>query len=669
MRRRNVFSKREILASDVNEVNDNIIANETTIIKDLMAVSSGVVSGLNITYSMLDFTVVKGTYCDGEVFYELLNDLTDSLPTAGTYKIYITLGSTDDTPVSGYTLIDTLLRVETYDIVNNRTYDSITVGKTTGILPVGAIQIGTLVSDGTNITSYTDNRTFVTFGNLIAYSLQNFSENSKSTASRAGKISGTIIDETDPLHNIWSKVTVDNAHAGYGHQVITGTNVDAIGFLANINNNIGFKSVSSGTNSIGFNSNIGATNKSFYGLSSSKTATIGLELDGYLNAINLVNSTNGLTATGSNIDVNEYGIKLIDNYNSLYIENTNFLASGQYLSKTVANADITGGLTPQYANIIQTTGAMAGQKISSNGDSDFSYGTLYENNTTSGIYTGIAFTSTVSLPNYYIFMNNPTAVGLGIEQTSKLGIGVGITNLYNLSTYDLNKAILLELDHNVTGIHIDKATATSTASYGMIIGDIATNNYKFGTGLFIKNVVDTGIGITTHTNDAILIEGDNSALQYGIRLNNNKYSLKIDVPNIQSGGIGLNIIGRDRTGSSIDGIYVTKTSTALDISDSSYGIKIQDYSNSAIKIFNAGSSFNYAIDIDGVYGGISIDNVNSANYALKIRNTCPNQLLILPLSADPVTGLIDGSFAVVDNGSGAKLKMYASGSWKTVTMV
>lgn len=667
MRRRNVFSKREILASDINEVNDNVIANEKTIIKDLMAVSSGTVSGLNVTYSILNFTVVKGTYCDGEKFYELLNDLTDSLPIAGTYKVYITLGSTDDTPTSGYVLIDTLLRVESFDIVNNRTYDSITVGKTTGSIPMGSIQIGTLVSDGTNITSYTDERVFVTFGNLTAYSLQNFTLTERNDAYRSGKIYGILVETSDPLHNIWSKVTVDNSHAGYGHQVVTGTNSGAIGFLVNINNNIGFKSVASGSNSIGFNSNIGATNKSFYGLSTSKTATIGLELDGYLTGVNVINSTYGLIVTGSNLDTDETGISLLDNYNSLYIENTHNLASGQYLSKLIANAGITGGSAPQYASIIQTTGAMAGQKISSNGDSDFSYGTFYENNTTSGSYTGIFFGSGV-VGSTNIRMDNPN-IGLLISQSSVLGLGIYGSNTYNISTYDQNKSIQLDLGHNVTGIHINKATATSTASYGMIIGDITGSANKFATSLLIQNTTTAGIGIIGHDNDAILIEGNNSANQYGIRLNNNKYSLKINVPNIQSGGIGLNIIGRDRTTSSIDGIYISKTNTCIDVSDSSYGIKIQDYSISAIKIFNATSSFNYAIDIDGVSGGISIDNVNSANYAIKIRNTCPNQLLMLPLSADPVTGLIDGSFAVVDTGSGAKLKMYASGSWKTITMV
>lgn len=669
MRRRKVFSKREILASDINEVNDNIIANETTIIKDLMAVSSGVVSGLNITYSILDFTVVKGTYCDGEVFYELLNDLTDSLPIAGTYKIYITLGSTDDTPTSGYVLIDTLLRVESYDIVNNRTYDSITVGKTTGSIPMGSIQIGTLVSDGINITSYTDERIFVTFGNLTAYSLQNFSENSKSTASRASKISGIIIDETDPIHNVWSKVTINNAHAGYGFQTVTGTNSGAIGFLANINNNIGFKSISSGTNSIGFNSVIGATNKSFYGLSTSKTATIGLELDGYLTGVNLVNSTYGLTITGSNIDINEYGINLLDNYNSLYIENTNFLASGQYLSKMVANADITGGLTGKYVSLIETNGAMTGQKISSFGNSDFSFGSIYENSTLTGTWTGIAFKQIGSNPSININMENPYGLGLSISQSTNLSNAIFVSNINSSSTYDLNKAIYLELNHNVTGIHINKASSTSTLSYGMIIGALTGSTNKFETSLFIRNSQSIAIGIDKHVNDAIFIDGDNSALQYGVRIKNNKFSLKIEAPNNQSGGIGINIIGKDRTTSSIDGIYISKTNTAIDMSDNAYGIKIQQYSSNAIKIFNAISSFGYAIDIDGIYGGIAVNNSSSDSYALRVDYTCPHQILLKPLSAVPSGGtVVDGAMAMVNDGSGAKLRIY-DGTWKTVTMV
>lgn len=214
MRKRNIFAKREILASDINNVSDYLQNDMTTIIKDIMAVSSGVINGLAITTSVLDYTVSAGKYSDGTTYYELLNDFTGSVSTAGTYKVYIQLSTINDTPTSGYLLLDTLTRLESFDVVNSRTIDIITVGATTGTMPLGAIQIGTLVSDGSSITSTTDTRTFVTFGNLVAYSLQNFSQTAKNIAYRNNKLTGYIYDETDSSHNIFGNVTISNSHAG-----------------------------------------------------------------------------------------------------------------------------------------------------------------------------------------------------------------------------------------------------------------------------------------------------------------------------------------------------------------------------------------------------------------------------------------------------------------------
>lgn len=652
MRKRNIFAKREILASDINNVSDYLQNDMTTVIKDIMAVSSGVINGLAITTSVLNYTISAGKYSDGTTYYELLNNFTGSVSTAGTYKVYIQLSTIDDTPTSGYLLLDTLTRLESFDVVNSRTIDIITVGATTGTMPLGAIQIGTLVSDGSSITSTTDTRTFVTFGNLVAYSLQNFSQTAKNIAYRTNKITGYIYDETDSSHNIFGNVTISNSHAGYGFKVNTGNNSGAIGYLANNNNNIAFKAISSGTGGTSFDSTIGSTNTSFNGLSSSKTSTTGLKLDGYHYGINTINS--------------DIGLRLIDNTVSIYAENTNHLATNGYLAKYIANSVESPTLDGKINQWIQSSGAITAQQIEWIGTTTGSVylGTNYINNNANdntSYAINIDNTSGVSKFTRSINIDGIGDVGLIIDKKStNTGIPLFISNSLNTGASSDNLSAIISTSLHSVGLNIIKNDASAGDSMGIAIGSLdGGNTDKFDIGLRLRNTNTASIGITDFSNDAIKIVGTNVNTQYGLNIDAVWNGIKVNNTNNANGGVLCYLNGKDTTTNSTDGLYITNTFAGLSMTNSARAIKVDNFTQYGLKLINGSiSGTSIAIDIEDGYSGIYVKNMT--NFGLNLDTL--QQIKLTPSTSGTPTAL-EGHLVCVSETGVTKLKFYANGSW------
>jgi len=255
MRTRNVTAHREILASDVNDLINFVQNDMVTIIGDILPVSTGVVTGLDptqIAYSGLDVTIPSGVICDGDgKFYELLTNTTITLPSASnTYNLYVQHGSTSDLPTSGYVLLDTATRVETYDTVNTRTYDSLTPTGTTTIVHAGYTKIGEATVAGGVITGVSDERIFVTVANIIANTLQGMVNASNNFAKEGTEVSGTIVD-TSTATTKWLSVQIGNTSALEGINIDTGTNAGSKGINLNIEGNTGLYITPNGTTSSG----------------------------------------------------------------------------------------------------------------------------------------------------------------------------------------------------------------------------------------------------------------------------------------------------------------------------------------------------------------------------------------------------------------------------------
>lgn len=257
MRTRVILPNRQILSSDVNEINANQIYNQKIVNDGIIGVSKGVITGLDATSianTATVFYIPSGIVCDGEgTFYELLSTSSITMSGgSGTYKAYVQYCTINDTPISGYTLLDVSTRTESFTTVNTRTYDGLSGNVTTGTVPTNAVQVANVVWDGAAITSVTDARSLVTIAALPAYSLQGFVQSILNFACAENKVSGYIIDSSDTNNYKWSKATISNSHAGTGFETNVGQNSLAKGFVASTSGNIGYIANNAINSSSGF---------------------------------------------------------------------------------------------------------------------------------------------------------------------------------------------------------------------------------------------------------------------------------------------------------------------------------------------------------------------------------------------------------------------------------
>lgn len=667
---RPVYAKREILANDVNNISQSNIYNNKILTKDLLGITDGVASGLNLTYIGLILTITAGNYYKTDNFYELLNDTNITLTSDGTYKIYMEFSQTQDMPISGYILLDTLTRIEQFDVINSRIYDSINVGSTTGALPSGAIQIYDVTVTGGTITSVNDLRTLITFGNLNSYSIQEFSLTGKNLAHRANKITGYIYDERNSSQHKFITSDISSSYAGISFLSNNGSNSSSIGFLANANNNIGYKASLTGS-AIGFLSNVVSTAKGFLATSSSLVNTTAFEADGFNKALNIINSNIGVnintisTGTGINIvgqnsNINEYGIKLTNLSNALDIS-LNGVDNGQSLLKISA----TGSLANNGYNIesnIYNSGT--GLKIDwvNAGISDLFTGINIINSSTNGTNgTGIKVNGNSSYPFAISYLFDESVLGLlGLNCTtgSQIILDSTISSPITNVSDKIGHIIELGQEGNLkAGIYINKSVSgTPSSNFGILINHPSeASPNKLNTGILINGVVDSGITVTRFDNGAFNVLGNNSTSSNHIAFNsyNTACGLKIVKTSNITTSPSISIV--NQASSSNDGIHITNASTGIDMNNSSYGIILRN-SGTGLDIRTTGA---YGVKIDNSQFGLNITNCDTP---INIDNTGDRHLRLEPFASNP-TSAVAGDIAVVTQGANTILRIFSNGNW------
>jgi hypothetical protein len=615
-RRRNVSAKREILVSDVNSLTNYLLYDMEVVTGKLVACSSGVVEGFEVTgYSGLNLYIPSGIISDGMGhFLEMLSQQTLASPSASnTYKIYGTSGSTSDEQVSGYVLIDTSTRLESYDVVNARTYDSISFTYTSGTVPANGHYICDAVVSGGSITSVTDQRTFMSLGNLPVYSIQSFSQDGRNIGYRVGKITGYVMDDTDSDHNKFINVSIDNSHAGYGIYVNNGTNSGTSGFVAVANGNVGYYSSVSSSNGIGFKSFVNANSTGFYVDGNSLTNTTGL---------NILDVNKAIVVTGSN---RGFDVTTVASGYGIYITNNN-TGTGIYIDGA-NNADY-GIVMDDVKNGIAINSISANDTI----------GITIATGTGSSYTTNIGVKIQIEEQTRAIYLQSDA----GVSTTNVIGIeaekDVGANNFANFIiatdyetgiklTGDLSlNEIGIELIDNALGLSITKTT-THTAQPSLKI-DNGGVTASYSDGIYINDSYraisisgcNTGIlGASYET--GIKLTGDLSANEIGIELIDNALGISISKTTTHSAQPSFKIDNGGKTSSHSDGIYVVDAYRAISVAD--------------------------------VYLG------------LDIANSCTHQIILNPLGSNPASPTA-GEIVAVDTGSAIKLRVYNSytASWQ-----
>lgn len=335
MKKRIITPRREILAKDVNDLNDFIEDNFIVYSRDILGVSDGIAQGLTLdSFTALNIIIEAGVAFSNGKFYESLTNTTLTLPsTNGVYKIYALKSSTSDLPISGYVLLDTSTRQETYDAVNSRTYDSLTLGYTLGSVPSNAFLLGEATVSGSIITAYDDQRTLTSIGNLASNSIQAFSETTRNYGTSENEITGFIFDQTD-IYKPFVKVTINNSFEGKAIVIDNGTNAGSQGIYNIVRGNIGTYTAFSGSNGIGSYSELSNNNIGFATNSATSGTTIGFRATNADVGFKSVNSTvglkiesdsssvSGIQIIGSNSGLDK-GVEITDTYEGIVLENNN----------------------------------------------------------------------------------------------------------------------------------------------------------------------------------------------------------------------------------------------------------------------------------------------------------------------------------------------------------
>lgn len=245
MRKRIVYPYRQILAKDVNDISDNVEVTFQTFTKDILGVSSGVVSGFDNSQLLADTVrIFPGTYSDGSgTFYELLNyaDIVVN-GSAGTKRIYGLIGESETEPVSGYVLLDVSTQTETFSEVNSIVYDSVTIGINTSI-PASGFPICDVDWNGSSIVAITDVRQVCTFFNSLPLSLQAqyIGSNNTVNVGGGGFVTGQVGKDVDLSTKVAFSAIIDENNNGIGYYAQNNSNLNGgVGYLMDSDQSFGF---------------------------------------------------------------------------------------------------------------------------------------------------------------------------------------------------------------------------------------------------------------------------------------------------------------------------------------------------------------------------------------------------------------------------------------------
>ena len=648
MRKRVVTAGRQVLAKDVNDISDFLISDMNDLCKDVFAISTGIVNGfLNSGNSLLVATITAGKVHDNSTgtFFELIADTNVNLTASATNYIYAVQDSavTTDLPVTGFKLIDTLTRAETYDTVNTRSYDSVSlVVNTTGIAPVDSHPLWELVTDATSVTSITDVRTFCTSGNLTAYSLQHFAQTGLNTVTIGSGISQRMTLElykSSVADYIGLDIAMVSGFAGKGFNFNLSSNVGSIGGVITTNNNLGLNIVNTGNASKGIKIES----------SSILTTTTGLEIEKQKYGLSLINNDINI---GAILSANQYGINIsevssgttgivgvnITNVaSSVNVTNANTRIGGNLINITATSSSLNGS---NFLNTLNGTG-VAQAIVMNGGASDISFGTIYKSTSTSGAnVTAIAIGDSAVNITRGIFIEdcvtgiyiNEVDASISINNTnsSRTGALIDITgagsvsspSLINLTQngkgYAQTTILASGLLANVAYGNYITNTGVANSAVGIDIDGSTTGYNAFHTGVLMSGVT-RGITID-ETTDGITITNATNA----IKLTNATKGIEITIESA-SVGYGSKITGNGNLITDADGYVATATRYGLDIGDSLIGFRSINnrtgisIDSSLVGVLIANDIGSTGIEISNQHKGILITNsVSSVHYGMKI---------------------------------------------------
>lgn len=584
MKKRNITARREILAKDVNDLNEFIEDNFIVYSRDILGISDGIAQGLTLdSFATLNITIDAGVAFSNGKFYELLTNSTLTLPSVdGVYKIYATKSSTSDLPISGYVLLDTSTRQETYNTVNSRTYDSLTLGYTLGSVPSNSFLLGEATVSSSVITAYDDQRTLTSIGNLASNSIQAFSETARNYGTSENEITGFIFDQTD-VYKPFVKVTIDDSFEGKAIVIDNGINAGSQGIYNLVRGNIGSYTTFSGSNGIGSFSELSNNNTGFATNSATSGTTIGFRATNADIGFKSVNSIVGLkiendssSVSGIQIigaDSSDKGIEITDTYDGIVLDNNNRFD----LAITKNNM---GGAVTENASII------------------------------------------LNLTNNDI--NSATRFYFGIIQ-----------DLYGKNIAgNVVKFHPTALDSSMLGYGVEGSSSSNTATVGLNAGKLAR-------GVYLEDNA-VGIDILPKANqNGIVIQGDGIITGIrGIDIINNSEPIVISNPILQASKM-IELQGKEKSSSSSNGIFINNVNIGTEYDNVVKAIKINSTATLGINISNVISPINItngsigtkanmiqltgydntsnsstALLIDEVYIGMSVENSYNALYSL-----------------------------------------------------
>lgn len=627
MKRRIITARREILAKDANDLNEFIEDNFIVYSRDILGVSDGIAQGLTLdSFTALNITINAGVAFSNGKFYELLTNQTLTLPSVdGVYKIYALKSSTSDLPISGYVLLDTATRQETYDAVNSRTYDSLTLGYTLGSVPSNAFLLGEATVSGSIITTYDDQRTLTSIGNLASNSIQAFSETARNYGTSENEITGFIFDQTD-IYKPFVKVTIDDTFEGKAIVIDNGTNAGSQGIYNLVRGNIGSYTTFSGNDGIGSYSEVDSNNIGFFANAGAIESTVGFKAVGLQRSFYSVGATVGLridnaVTTSASIQLNGFGIDYEDRGIELVGFNEGIKINNSrkgYIYDNTSLETVTSAISAYVGSYINLEGG--------NSSTVFNYGSVINVNGNAKVGQSINITSTTSSDN----ISGLTISASGTESTAVIGaniggdavnmaIGVNISKSnigLNINPLSNQRGIQIFGDNTIennNGIVIDEIdkpieifNSTNTASNGMIKLDGDSQKLSLGInavgletafkssystiGLDITNFDAFGIKINSNVSNTI----EQKAIEIYLQNNNSN--------SVFNEGIRFELLGSNKIGSNYNFSPTNSSSTMI---------------GSYYKSTNNADS-NQAIIIDAIGKGISISN---SKYPIQITST------------------------------------------------
>ena len=643
MQFRKVGANRQIVTTDINNINDSQKANFDIVLRDMLGITQGVITGLtHVSHTGLNLTIALGAISDGVTFRELLTNSTIALPNAdGTYKIYLSFNQKDDLPVSGFQLLNTATQQTEYNVINTRTYDSFNILSSI-TPPANSFIIGQAVVATGVITSYTDLRTFTEFGRIAIYSLQKFTEINRNTASRTNNITGKIINDTDLTSNIWLDIAIDNSHAGKGIQVNAGTNIGAVGINLISNNNVGVLSNLT-NNAIGFKSLIAEDTIGF--LSEAKTGTvvntIGFKSNnnsiGFYSYANVANAGGFIYQGSGNLVTGQLAFYSAEAETGLFLSITNQIEH-QAKIETINDAShyLKSGLN------ISTTGYGRGIQIDKDGidalTDDQYYGIYGRNLNGNGSGTFIKINDgdstiknyntgiDIQKSNYGIRINNSkyngiylldnqliNSIPLFIESRKGVGSSTAITQYGQVNVFDnavvgLNIKYSSSTDGIVNGDGIKNSAITINSDTG--------NTGKMCTAIDISGYKNSGIFLTQSAGFSSAIAVSSSGAGVGLNVfgqsSGNDASSAIGTTNILRGlnyywEVSTTNVGFALHASGSTNWSSTSNLTGVDLLNLKTGLKVFDCKFPII-IDRTTQGGTIGIDVNNVYTGYSATN-------------------------------------------------------------